>query len=567
MTIHRIASIFFSPEESSPPTNNRQSGILRLVDTNGETKRVSCELWTASATHPKLASVAKEEHFFSPDHTQAIVIPDDVRQYLTSSGWGLPEALFSRVSTVAENMVSQRIAALRPRTVPEERGERIATLKTRITHLILGAIVTPQEILTGIVRIAIATARVARAALALGAVKLKHAIRKGDVKQIEIAEKRCGDLATFASRQVRIGLLQLIPIIGAQLANQYKQAGSLKNFLDSPAIGGLIKKVLLKKRLDIPQMVYGVTMRHSRHYDLVEKHNPTKRKETQAYWSKPAPTVEDARAELLSNPNQHKLVRIPVATHDGKTRYHDASLVISPANKGNEKAKTVVLYHGNASHHISDWSPYGEWYLTQGYNVLLCSYAGDLGIEGDGTTYKEVATPCSEHAMREDATADVRFLQGLGVEHAAVYGISLGGAQAMNFAQAAASSRLKIDFVTLNKTFTSAPAVCGRAIKKETNSRFLGRMVVSFARRFFSEEPQAGRGSQCDCLDNAAKLKEIHDAPAFRQTHFTIIGGTDDQIMGEPRHPWMNFAYELYNVVRDLGDRATIQMEEKGHFA
>lgn len=434
-------------------------------------------------------------------------------------------------------------------------GEHIAKFNTRVFHIAIGTVLTPLEMTAGALRIVYAISRVALAALALTFVKVKKATPER-VKQIEIAQKRVNAFAISAARQVRIGSLQLIPIIGAQLANQYKQNRSLVEFIDAPAFGGLLGVILSKIGITIPQIVYGF-----RGSDLFSEG-------TNTYRSLQTPTIEDTRRELLaSKEDESTLVRIPVTRHDGTLRYHDATMLFAPENKGNEKAKTVVIYHANGTTRDQELYPYGKKYLAQGYNVLLTSYAGDDVIDGKGTSFSTIPTTCSENELREDAEADLAFLKALGVSQVGIYGWSLGGAQGMNFAQAAATSDLQVDFITLNKTFTNAADVTGRAVRNGTRCRFLGRLVSALARRYFADEPQAGRGTRCDCLDNQAKLREIKNAPPFQRTKFTIIGGTQDHIMGEPANPQINFAHELFSEVKDLGEsRATLIMEEEGHY-
>jgi hypothetical protein len=229
-------------------------------------------------------------------------------------------------------------------------------------------------------------------------------------------------------------------------------------------------------------------------------------------------------------------------------------------------APTVIMYHGNAMHRdlFLDKGAFKK-YLEEGYNVLLSSYAGDYVVQGDGKDHKTVSTQCTEKLMREDAQADLDFLtdKAVGVREVDLYGFSLGGAQAMNFAQAIKEHGPKVRFITLNKTFSDGVSVVARAAKNITGSNFLGWVAATFAKRSFLEETKT---EGCDCLDNLGKLKKIVGRPPFASTQFTFIGATEDPLMSDKKDPENNFAADMYLAVQEIvGDRAKLVITLKGH--
>jgi hypothetical protein len=165
--------------------------------------------------------------------------------------------------------------------------------------------------------------------------------------------------------------------------------------------------------------------------------------------------------------------------------------------------------------------------------------------------------------MIEDAEGDAAFLRELGVTYVGVEGLSLGGAQAMNFANAVADQEgLTMEFVVLNQTFTSAPEVCQNFIKNQTGSAWLGRVAHDFARRSILSETPDPASHGCDGLDNRQKIKKlILSQEKFKETKFYFFGVTSDMFMGETRAkvaiPDTNFSIDLYNTaVSALGNEA-----------
>jgi hypothetical protein len=225
---------------------------------------------------------------------------------------------------------------------------------------------------------------------------------------------------------------------------------------------------------------------------------------------------------------------------------------------------TVIFYHANAVHRDRDFiSPNVTDMLEKGYNVLLASYAGDFAVQGDGITYKEVATQCTEKAMQDDAKADLEFLSSLGVKSIGLYGFSLGGAQAMNCAQAVKEG-MNVDFIALDKTFSDAISVVYRTVKNATGLPFLARVASNYATRFFREEPDR---AQCDCLDNVKKLEQVVRAPSFKSTQYYFFsGGQDDPMMTESGKSDNNFSLEMFKTVTPYApDRVHLKLESKGH--
>jgi hypothetical protein len=122
---------------------------------------------------------------------------------------------------------------------PERKEDRRAKYKARVFHVLTGVLVTPTELLMGVARLARACAVLIAMGGAMGVTKARLQLTK-DTRKIELIKRKKNQISSFASwaaKEARIALLQLIPIVGAQLANQYRMSGSLKGFVDAPAFG------------------------------------------------------------------------------------------------------------------------------------------------------------------------------------------------------------------------------------------------------------------------------------------------------------------------------------------
>jgi hypothetical protein len=215
-----------------------------------------------------------------------------------------------------------------------------------------------------------------------------------------------------------------------------------------------------------------------------------------------------------------------------------------------KEAQTVVIYHGNEAHRDFDIGK-AKMYQEKGYNVLLSSYAGDPVTKGNGKLFKEVFTKCSERAMREDAAGDCAFLKGLGVTNVAVDGYSLGGGQAMNFAQAVGNeSGIEMDFIYLDRTFTNMPDVVQNTVKNTNGNKFLARLARDFTKKFIADETGVPATYGCDGFDSAKKLKEVAEKTNFKNTKYCFTGALNDVFMANlERGGEQNFTNDLHAIV------------------
>ena len=348
------------------------------------------------------------------------------------------------------------------------------------------------------------------------------------IKRIEKSK----DFFTEATRDVRIALLRMVPGIGDLLASQYQMVRNYHEFVGSPELG----ESFTGFSLGPTQALYG--LRSSELftpwslYDMGERF-VLNGNDTIAYANMAAPTIADASAQVDANLTtwEPALVRIP----SGHGRYHDAFFIPSTKPSPSKEDKTIVIYHGNNESPMNCTSR-AQAYCEKGYNVLISSYAGDLALHGNGTSHIYAPTACTESAMREDAQADVHFLKALGVTNVAVDGYSLGGAQAMNFAQAVGQEpSLTMDAVVLDRTFTSAADVVMRTAHNAVPSRALSRLAYRWAEKAMEREDPEGARQGCDGLNNYKKLEEVSGRPNFSQTKFCIIGADQDQFMADLR--------------------------------
>jgi pimeloyl-ACP methyl ester carboxylesterase len=274
------------------------------------------------------------------------------------------------------------------------------------------------------------------------------------------------------------------------------------------------------------------------------------------------PSLKQTKAHLTNSEDSGVLVRIPVEKGEKTVRYHDGTMLFPKEGEKDITNKTVVFYHGNGEHR-DNMEKIATEYLDRGYNVLLAAYAGDTVVQGTGDSYTIQPTECGEQYMREDAQADLKFLKELGVKNVAVYGVSLGGAQAMNFAQSIQQEEtVFLDFVFLDKTFNNmADAAENFFLEMGLNSPFLAKIVSAFARKFLFE---TGGNEDCDGFDNEKKLFEISRNQKFAKTKFCILGGANDGIMGNPKFPFKNLATKLHKAIGNQ-DQVHFELQPCGH--
>jgi dienelactone hydrolase len=595
-----------------------------------------------------------------------------------------------------ESKVHEEVEDIKKESLREAslREERMAKYGTRTFHVITSILATPTEMLQGVYRLAKVCARVCLALFKFLQLKyLEYSALNNPAKikplEIETSKKELQSLVSSCVKDVRVALLQMIPFVGAQLANQYRISGSLQGFLDAPAIGGILESLgctapkfvyadFLRKTPSINRFDYHEEREKGRdvlsldpetifqliqknfldyvHYGFKEKpdrttffqeYKPLQKKAPKddsdlAYLRLKNPSIDETKAfirmqlrereekrskiataskayieskikefslerqKVQNTPSQNEgdrmkramtldslseiiqeyelklqhasedafysrgfqnyavFARIPVVASDGKTRYHDGTMYF--AQNADITNKTVVLYHGNAEHR-DNMKYIGDLYLSKGYNVLLASYAGDHVVQGDGKEFKDVSTKCSELAMREDAQADFEFLKNLGVREISAHGISLGGAQAMNFVEAVGKQDdVKMGVVVLDRTFTNMPEVVERVTKNKTKSPFLGRLARDLTKRFIATETENPEDHGCDGLDNVKKLQEVSSKPSFQNTKFCFVGGKEDDLMGDKKAPTRNFAKDLYEIVRGSAEgRAFLKIQEGSH--
>ena len=416
----------------------------------------------------------------------------------------------------------------------------------RVFHLISGVVITPVEMAIGFVNLVVRCAQIGMMALKL--LRIKAVAWHSNCSKIEIerSEQQPKEWIQRAARDVRISLLQLIPFIGAKLASLYRMSGNWSDFLDTPALGGILEMIGIS-----PSRIFFLSSGPAPHHH--------EGRGSQEYLALPNPTVQQTHDYLAAEiekslPGSLSMreltVRIPVATEGGGTRYHDATMLFGSEDPA---AKTVVLYHGMRSFR-EKYFDRAKSYISKGYNVLVMSYSGDPVVVGTGTGHHFEKTTCSELAMREDARADAEFLHHLGVREVAVEGYSLGGAQAMNFAQAIALNHqdMTMNFVVLDRTFTNVPDVCQNIVKNQTGSAFLGRLFRDFTRRSQFSSPKH-RKLGCDGFDNVEKLRQVVKAKNFSTTKYFVVGARDDKLMGDyrPDMDGRNFARELHRNVKE----------------
>jgi len=434
--------------------------------------------------------------------------------------------------------------------IRDEKKERIARYGTRTFHLLTGLLITPFEMALGVIKIAIAVTIVAFKVLFTVSVFVAAKLGLERCKKI-IAERPENYYLSFIDSviwDVRVGLLKLIPVVGAQLAIQYRMTGSLYGFWDTPAFGGMLELL----DLTIPRIVFGRPIGES----LIRKDGQffsggdekLQLFTDDEYLNLKSPSVDETRAQIEKYKDSGPIfVRIPFVNELGEQSRHDATMLVKPGNDAS--SKSVVIYHGRRSHRDHRPLSYAKYYLDQGYNVLLPSYAGDKVFDHG----KNIETYASEKNLHEDARGDGKFLLDLGVTTVAVHGYSLGGAQGMNFVQGLAPEQ-NVEFIVLERTFTNMVDVCVRLAHNRTRSQFFSRLVGDFTRRFIHNEKVRDITHRCDGLNTEQKLRKFCQKSSA--TKICIVGTQFDEIMTDMARPITNFANTLIraaeNVVSDI---------------
>ncbi len=446
--------------------------------------------------------------------------------------------------------------------------------------ILLGLLATPPAILSGVGKLAyystlaagrgLATAvRAKKAPLSLAnrVAPLTSEPAAAPTASSQIPSTQPALWAASMAHKARIAALQLVPIIGTQLAYQYRLTGSVQGFLNSPVVAGLLRNLGFASS----SFVYGSSFRTQPSIFHLENNE---KEWCESYFEHPAPSINETKNYIRTAitdeqyPHDNRVVvRIPVRQCDGSLRYHDGDLCFARDVPKSMDRPTVVLYHGNSGHRSSEDRIACE-YLARGYNVLLASYAGDHVIcgKGRGQGYVDKSTPCNEQAMREDAQADAEFLKALGVTRVSVFGYSLGGAQALNFAQAVGNTEgLHMDIIVLDRTFTDMGAVVENFARNFGLPQFLCR----FVRDTVTMHAKAERGAPgCDRLDNVAKLREVAGKPQFQRTRYLFLGASQDRFMsvlrGKASHS--NTIYSLHAALSSAAQgRAELMLSEGSH--
>jgi hypothetical protein len=497
----------------------------------------------------------------SPLFQQATVVESDRLDATTAQ---VAQARLSQFASERKERDTQRRVERQELRQGVEQQEATALWKVRVFHVLTGILGTPITMAIGLVRLAIRCAQIGALACGYPVVKVMELASKHPVQiQGHFKSERIITSLQAAVRDVQIALLQMIPFVGAQLASIYRASGSWSDFLDTPAIGGLLDEM----GVSVSKIVYGGGARSDKALRrMVPDETSYIDGYIQPYLNQKQPTIEmtesyidqHLQTETPSSPLARPLpVRIPFVGSHGQRRYHDGTMYFA---SGSRTGKTVVLYHGNTMPR-DDCTDMAIKYLDQGYNVLMASYAGDFVVQGDGAKHIYRGTKCSERAMIEDAQADVDFLHHIGVREVSVEGWSLGGAQAMNFARAVAERHpndMAVDSVALASTFTNVPEVCQNVLRNARGA-FLGRLAGDFARRSIMSETANPKRYGCDGLDNREKLKYVVRAKPFAHTTFAFFGGESDPMMASvTQRPELHFATDLY----ETGLEASKDMQE-----
>jgi hypothetical protein len=197
-----------------------------------------------------------------------------------------------------DNLAAKAVAdAKRLMADKEASAERRAKYGARVFHVITGILVTPTEMASGVLLLALSTAKVALGRLVLLGIKRAQknsAALPGNVREQKInrAHLAVSSFTSSAVRDVQIALLKMVPVIGAALANQYIATGSVRGFIGAPAFGGLLAKV----GITIPEFVYGtraceIFKKKSESYAEKQKRYGVSMREQNTYLSLKKPTI------------------------------------------------------------------------------------------------------------------------------------------------------------------------------------------------------------------------------------------------------------------------------------
>ncbi len=166
----KIVASLFTPDPPLPADDfgfvhlrsaqpeNIKYGPLTLIKDDGTTAVVRCTRWTATKAEPVCSCDPTEQIFYSEDHKQALKVPS---RYLSAMHLSLPPNLVTMTETVEKEKTDRRLAAIREPLISKiaqqahrakEREQRIAVYKNRTFNVILGALITPLEVATGVVR-------------------------------------------------------------------------------------------------------------------------------------------------------------------------------------------------------------------------------------------------------------------------------------------------------------------------------------------------------------------------------------------------------------------------------
>ncbi len=313
--------------------------------------------------------------------------------------------------------------------------------------------------------------------------------------------------------------LSLVPVIGPMLSNHYENTGGIEGFHNNSPLQQFIGDAIFS----IPDMIFNAHERLGK--DVFPKEfkialdslTKAKRKIVDSYLKDPS------TRKYLSLAKDKKLrlaIRQFVRMKSEDGRFLDGKLV---RPKGNSfKSPTIVLYHGNGTGIECFTQKECSMYLKMGYNVFMPTYAGDA-VYGDG-----LSTNCSEKKLNFDLKAHLKFLLELGVKCFSVYGHSLGGSLALTFAQLI-GKEAEVSAIILDRTFTSASEVTGRAVSNFSLLPVLPTIVESICRKQFAiDQHRSGFG---DGLNNLQKLLNLHKFISVDKTQLFIVGGGLDVLM------------------------------------
>jgi hypothetical protein len=453
--------------------------------------------------------------------------------------------------------------------------------------LLVGVVISPYDMAIGSLETALRIGKIVIGIFWYGKTKSKEFLLSKNIVVAEhISSQKAKNFLCEALFSVRVSMLRMVPLLGPQLANAYLIKGNLldaiKTIFDSPSFGGLLGSLY-----SLPQLGYGVDNARRLPIAIGASGAKEKLRYSKEYLVKMIPSAQDAKDVIdtlcqVSN-SSGIVLKVPVKTYDGMMRHHDATMWLSEKNKNNDGtynlSNTLVYYHGNGETRDYVSRELIKVYHEKGYNVLSVSYSGDnlIAFNAQGNPVAQ-GTSCTEIFLREDAKADVAFvkelsrLSGKSDCHIAVHGFSFGGALAGNFVEAIADANgdsevATVDFVILDRTFTSLPSVAANFIKYQTRSPLLANVAKGLVLKHMMEEVDRAAERGCDGLDTTKKLAKFSNTRPLKNTKFLCIGALDDVGMGakNPGDPQKghNFAYDLASQVPE--GRGDVKMVQGGH--